>query len=222
MLSSQKVEADSDGSLLPGGIRSLRANKRDYAVDKLGAIDPHHSGNESVPTNEPGRFLSSRVRILSGRGAFQKHESLCGRSENNSSRSAVSRARRTKRSSRRQKAPLSPLPHSLSLCLFPFALAHIYYIYTHTGIFSTSARVYCTVCVLVALTYSNYFSKLTQCPHSFINPPHFSGRNSPFIFFLSRSPTSFRSLDPSTRRRSCMRRLAGVKNCLKNAGGSGA
>lgn len=68
----------------------MEANKRDYAVDKLGDDrSAYHSGNESVLAN--GRvgavpLLLSASTSACGRGAFQKHESPCGRSENNSTR----------------------------------------------------------------------------------------------------------------------------------------
>lgn len=54
------------------------------------------------------------------------------------------------------------LPFSRSPLSLPFRL----YIHICIDIFSIPAQEY----ILVALTYSGYFSKLTQCPHSFINP----------------------------------------------------
>lgn len=71
-------------------IRSLKANKRDYAVDKLGDDrSAHHSGNESVLAN--GRvgavpLLLSASTSACERGCFSEIRvaPACGRSENNS------------------------------------------------------------------------------------------------------------------------------------------
>lgn len=52
MLSLQKVEGEIPSDHSSRRIRSLKTNKRDYSVDKLGDDrSTYHSGNESVLAN---------------------------------------------------------------------------------------------------------------------------------------------------------------------------
>lgn len=177
-------------------IRSLKANKRDYSVDKLDDRSAHHSGNESVLANERVRAVPLLLSAFTS--AYRRRTGVLFRNTSHpGSLQSLRKITRIALSARRENGDKKLLLRALT--------------YMHT-FFPLPLRMRW----LRLRLCSAYFSELTRCPRSFINPPRlwselFRLPAFPFILLSALCPLCF-----------LQSRFSSVKNCSKNAVGSGA